>query len=183
METLIDDGLIAGVLDLTTTELADELVGGVLSAGPARLTAAARRGVPQVVAPGATDMVNFHARETVPQKFHGRILYQHNPHVTLMRTTVAECAAIGADMGRKLAAARGPVAVFAPQRGVSAIDRAGQPFDDPAAREALVAALRANAPEVEFHLLDCHINDPEFARAAAARLLQLLGNTAAPRTA
>jgi len=174
MESLIEEGLIAGVLDLTTTELADELVGGVLSAGPMRLTAAARRGVPQVVSLGATDMVNFHARESVPAKFVCRTFYQHNANVTLMRTTAAECAAIGADIGRKLAKAAGPVAVFAPTLGVSALDRAGQPFDDPAARQATCAALRASAPDLEFTALDWHINDPEFARAAAGRLIAIL---------
>ena len=174
MESLIDEGLIAGVLDITTTELADELVGGVLSAGPARLTAAARRGVPQVVSLGATDMVNFHARETVPAKFVGRTFYQHNANVTLMRTTVKECAAIGGDVGHKLAQATGPVAVFAPMLGVSALDRAGQPFDDPTARQATCEALRSSAPNVEFTALDWHINDPEFARAAASRLIEML---------
>ena len=146
MESLIDEGLIAGVLDITTTELADELVGGVLSAGSTRLTAAARRGVPQVVSLGATDMVNFHAPETVPERFRDRLFYQHNPNVTLMRTTPAECAAIGADIGCKLATATGPAAVFVPLGGVSAIDAAGQPFDDPAARprwsRRCAAALR-----------------------------------------
>jgi uncharacterized protein (UPF0261 family) len=182
MESLIEEGLIAGVLDITTTELADELVGGVLSAGPSRLTAAARRGVPQVVSLGATDMVNFHARETVPAKFAGRTFYQHNANVTLMRTTVEECAAIGADIGRKLAKATGPVAVLAPIRGVSALDCAGQPFDDPAARQATCAALRSNAPHLEFTALDWHINDPEFARKAAGRLMEMLAAKRATST-
>ncbi len=174
MESLIDEGLIAGVLDITTTELADELVGGVLSAGPERLTAASRAGIPQVVSPGATDMVNFHARQTVPDRFGDRNFYQHNPNVTLMRTTVEECAAIGAEMGRKLSAAKGPAAVFVPSAGVSAIDRAGQPFDDPVARHALVAALRAAAPALEIHQLECHINDTAFAQAAARRLVEMI---------
>jgi uncharacterized protein (UPF0261 family) len=174
MESLIDDGLIAGVLDITTTELADELVGGVLSAGPGRLTAAGRRGVPQVVSLGATDMVNFHARETVPEKFRDRTFYEHNANVTLMRTTADECAAIGAEIGRKLAASTGPAAVFVPKLGVSAIDRTGQPFDEPAARGALVAALRAAAPALEIQEFDYHINDADFAQAAAARLIEML---------
>ena len=174
MESLIDEGLIAGVLDITTTELADELVGGVLSAGPARLTAAARRGVPQVVSVGATDMVNFHAPESVPDKFRQRKFYHHNPNVTLMRTTAAECAQIGADMARKLSASCGPVCVMLPAKGVSAIDRAGQPFDDPRARQTLVDSLRAGGPNLEIHELDYHINDPEFAEAAARRLLEML---------
>ena len=174
MESLIADGLIAGVLDITTTELADELVGGVLSAGPARLTAAAARGVPQVVSVGATDMVNFHARETVPVQFHGRRFYQHNANVTLMRTTPAENAAIGADIGRKLAAATGPVEIWLPRRGVSAIDAAGQPFDDPEARQALFDAVKANARRTTIVELDRHINDPEFAEAAARQLIELM---------
>lgn len=174
MESLIAEGLIAGVLDITTTELADELVGGVLSAGPQRLTAAARAGVPQVVSVGATDMVNFHARETVPAQFAGRNLYQHNASVTLMRTTAEENAAIGAEIGRKVSAATGPAAILLPLRGVSAIDRAGQPFDDPQARAALFAAIRATAEPIEIMEMDCHINDPAFAEAAAAKLLELM---------
>jgi uncharacterized protein (UPF0261 family) len=174
MESLVEEGLIAGVLDVTTTELADELVGGFLSAGPNRLTAAGRRGVPQVVSVGATDMVNFHAPATVPEQFRGRKLYQHNASVTLMRTTAEENARIGEDIGRKLAAANGPVAVFLPRRGVSAIDREGQPFDDPAARQALFDAIRRVAPHVEIHERDEHINDPEFARAMAQRLMDMM---------
>jgi uncharacterized protein (UPF0261 family) len=174
MESLVAEGLIAGVLDITTTELADELVGGVLSAGPNRLTAAARAGVPQVISVGATDMVNFHARETVPAKFAGRNLYQHNASVTLMRTTAEENAAIGAEIGRKAAAATGPTAILLPLRGVSAIDREGQPFDDPQARAALFAAIRETAGPIEIAELDCHINDPAFAEAAAAKLLELM---------
>lgn len=176
MESLIQEGLFGGVLDITTTELADELVGGVLSAGSERLTAAATRGVPQVVSVGATDMVNFHSPASVSEKFRGRKFYHHNPNVTLMRTTAEECARIGADMGRKLSAAIGPVAVLLPAQGVSAIDRSGQPFDDPAARRALFSALRRSAPQLEIQELDCHINDPQFAVAAAGRLLELLGS-------
>jgi uncharacterized protein (UPF0261 family) len=178
MESLIREGAFAGVLDITTTELADELVGGALTAGADRLSAAADCGTPQVVSIGATDMVNFHARETVPPQFAGRIFYQHNANVTLMRTTPEECARIGADMGRKLAGARGPVCVLIPARGVSAIDKAGQPFDDVAARQALVAALRGAAPQVEVRELDQHINDRQFAESAARRLLAMLGEAA-----
>jgi uncharacterized protein (UPF0261 family) len=179
MESLIEDGLVAGVLDITTTELADELVGGVLSAGPRRLTAAARCGVPQVVSLGATDMVNFHARDSVPTRFADRKFYQHNANVTLMRTTAAECAAIGTDIGRKLSAASGPALVLAPMRGVSAIDRTGQPFDDPVARRALVDALRHAGRAVNVEEVDAHINDPEFARLAARRLLEMMGKRSA----
>lgn len=180
MESLIRDRVIAGVLDITTTELADEIVGGVLSAGPHRLTAASACGIPQVVSVGATDMVNFHAPESVPEPFRERTLYHHNPNVTLMRTTAAECARIGADIGAKLAAASGPVSVLLPGQGVSAIDRARQPFDDPAARQTLFEALRTAAPEVDVRVLDCHINDPAFATALAERLLELMPAPASP---
>jgi uncharacterized protein (UPF0261 family) len=174
MESLIRDGLIAGVLDITTTELADELVGGVLSAGPTRLTAATEAGVPQVVSVGALDMVNFHAPETIPARFEGRQFYRHNPSVTLMRTTREENAALGKEIAGKLAAAHAPAAILLPLRGVSAIDRAGQPFDDPAAREALFEAIRQHRGQVELVELDCHINDPPFAEAAASKLILLM---------
>ena len=167
MESLVREGLVAGVLDITTTELADELVGGFLTAGPTRLTAAAQCGVPQVVSVGATDMVNFHAPESVPEKFGGRVFYRHNPTVTLMRTTPAENALIGADLGRKVAAATGPACILFPRGGVSAIDRSGQPFDEPAARQALLDAIRRHCGPVELVEYDGHINDPEFAEAAA----------------
>ena len=174
METLISEGLIAGVLDLTTTELADELCGGFLSAGPDRLTAAGQAGVPQVVSVGACDMVNFYAPESVPTKYHGRKFYRHNPVVTLMRTTSEENARIGEDLGRKVAAAKGPKAILLPKKGVSAIDAAGQPFDDPEARQVLYGAIRKAAAGVEIVELDSHINDPEFADAAARKLLDLM---------
>jgi uncharacterized protein (UPF0261 family) len=174
MESLIGEGLIAGVLDLTTTDLADEHVGGFLSAGPDRLTAAGRAGVPQVVSTGALDMVNFYAPDTVPARFEGRTFYRHNPNVTLMRTTAEECAAIGAGIARRLSAARGPVSVLLPARGVSAIDRAGQPFDDPSARRALHDAIRAGLPPDRVSELDLHINDEAFADAAADRLLAMM---------
>jgi uncharacterized protein (UPF0261 family) len=174
MESLVAEGLISGVLDITTTELADELVGGMLSAGPDRLSAAARAGVPQVVSVGATDMVNFHAPETVPERFHGRKFYPHNANVTLMRTTAEENGRLGEEIGRKVATALGPVTIMLPTAGVSAIDRAGQPFDDPAARQALFAGICSDAGTTEIVTLDCHINDPEFADAAAARLIAMM---------
>lgn len=174
MESLLRDGVFAGVLDITTTELADELVGGVLSAGPERLTAAARAGVPQVVSVGATDMVNFHAPENVPAEFSRRTFYRHNPSVTLMRTTVEECAQIGADIGRKLRTADGPVTVFLPTQGVSAIDREGQPFDDPNARGALFDAIRSEGRSLDVREMNSHINDPAFAMALAKRLLEMI---------
>lgn len=174
MESLIDEGHIAGVLDITTTELADELFGGVLSAGPDRLTAAGRRGVPQVVSVGATDMVNFHAWDTVPDRFRQRLLYRHNASVTLMRTTAEENAQLGAEIGRKLSAALGPTAILLPRRGVSALDSEGKPFDNPTAREALFTAVKASAGHVPVEELDVHINDAAFAAAAANRLLTLM---------
>jgi uncharacterized protein (UPF0261 family) len=174
METLISEGLIAGVLDLTTTELADELCGGFLTAGPERLTAAGKAGIPQVVSVGAVDMVNFYAPDSVPAKYKGRKLYSHNPVVTLMRTTPEECARIGADLGKKVAAATGPKAILLPKKGVSAIDAVGQPFDDPEARISLYSAIREHAKGVEITELDHHINDPEFADAAARKLLELM---------
>jgi uncharacterized protein (UPF0261 family) len=180
MESLVGEGLIAGVLDLTTTELADEHVGGFLSAGPDRLLAAGKAGIPQVVSTGALDMVNFYAPETVPDKFRNRTFYRHNANVTLMRTAAEECAAIGADIARKLSVATGPVSVLLPGRGVSAIDREGQPFDDPRARRALHDAIRAGLPGGDVQELDLHINDEEFADAAARKLMELMSTVGRP---
>ncbi|MCC6222113.1 MAG: Tm-1-like ATP-binding domain-containing protein [Thermoleophilia bacterium] len=174
MEALVRDGFITAVLDVTTTELADELVGGVLSAGPDRLEAAGALGIPQVVSLGALDMVNFGPVETVPERFRTRNLYVHNPTVTLMRTTPEECAGLGQRIAMKLNAARGPVALFVPLRGISAIAVEGQPFRDAGADEALFAALRERLdPHVEVHWLELEINDPAFARAMADRLAEL----------
>jgi len=174
MEGLIADGLIAGVLDITTTELADELVGGILSAGPERLTAAGKRGVPQVISVGATDMVNFGPVATVPEKFKGRHFYEHNPSVTLMRTTKEENVDIGREIGEKAAASMGPTAVLLPLQGVSAIDKTGEPFEDHEARAALFQAIRDNRGEAELGEIDAHLNDPQFAEAAAKKLLEML---------
>ena len=174
LEGLVADGLIAGVLDLTTTELADELVGGTLSAGPTRLTAAGRLGVPQVISVGALDMVNFGPRATVPDRFRDRQFYQHNATVTLMRTTPAENRQLGEELGRKAAAAKGPTAILLPLRGVSAIDAAGQPFDDPAARRELFAGIRATHGSVRLIEREAHINDADFAETAADLLREML---------
>ncbi|MER6497987.1 Tm-1-like ATP-binding domain-containing protein [Streptomyces sp. NPDC001455] len=184
LEKLAAGGFLAGVLDLTTTELADELVGGVLSAGPDRLTAAGRAGLPQVVAPGALDMVNFGARETVPERFAERRLLVHNPTVTLMRTTVGEMTELGTLMGRKLAAAQGPAAVLWPLGGVSAVDAPGGPFRDPEADAAGLSSLRTalKGSAVELREVDAHLNDPAFAVAAADRLHQLISAPADPDT-
>ncbi len=175
MEALIAAGFVMGVADVTTTEWADELVGGVLSAGPDRLDAAARAGIPQVVSVGALDMVNFGPRATVPERFAGRRLHVHNPSVTLMRTTPEESARLGEIIAAKLNRATGPITLLLPLRGVSAIDREGQPFHDPAADTALFDALRRHVGDgVVVRELDLHINDPEFADAVADALLASL---------
>jgi uncharacterized protein (UPF0261 family) len=175
MEQLIEDGAIQAVLDLTTTELADELVGGVMSAGPHRLEAAGRKGIPQLVCPGAIDMVNFGPAETVPIKFRTRKLYVHNPTVTLMRTTPEECAAIGRITATRLNRATGPVTVLIPLQGVSAIDKLGGPFYSPEALDSYCGALKATlSSAVQLVELDAHINDDSFARAATDLLLQSL---------
>lgn len=171
MEALVSGGFLDGVLDITTTELADELVGGVFSAGARRLEAAAARGTPQVVSLGALDMVNFGPIETVPQQFTGRRLYRHNPSVTLMRTNAQECADLGHTIARKLNAATGPVALYIPLRGLSAIATEGNVFYDPEADRALTSSLTADlGPHVDVHELDMDINDPRFARAMADHL-------------
>ena len=175
MEELIRAGFIAGVLDLTTTELADELAGGVLSAGPNRLEAAGELGVPQVVSLGALDMVNFGARESIPAKYAERKLYPHNPLVTLMRTTREENAELGRIIAAKLSKAKGPTVLMIPKKGVSAIDVEGKPFYDAEADEALFAALRKNiTPNVTLVELDADINSDAFATEAAHRLLALV---------
>ena len=173
MEDLVRGGFLAGVLDVTTTELADELVGGILSAGPDRLEAAGEAGLPQVIAPGALDMVNFGTRDTVPEKFRNRLFYQHNPTVTLMRTTTEEMAELGRIMARKLSEARGPATVIIPMQGVSAIDKTAQPFDSPEARAAWRENLKANiGSNVTVIEMDAHINDDEFATRLAETLLE-----------
>jgi uncharacterized protein (UPF0261 family) len=172
MESLIESGAVSGVLDITTTEWADELVGGVLNAGPTRLEAAARRGVPAVITPGCLDMVNFGAPGTVPERFMGRRFYQHNPQVTLMRTTAEECAALGRIIAEKVNLSTGSTTVLIPLKAISVISEAGQPFHDPSADRALFTALgkylRPTIPVIE---VDATINDPAFADACVAALL------------
>jgi uncharacterized protein (UPF0261 family) len=172
MESLIEAGLIAGVLDVTTTEWADEVVGGVFTAGPTRLEAAARHGVPAIVTPGCLDMVNFGAPDTVPEKFKGRRFYPHNPNVTLMRTTPEENRRMGEIIAGKLNLSTAPVTVLVPLRGLSMIDTDGQAFWWPEADRALFAALKKNLrrdiPVIE---MDCDINAPEFAQRCAETLL------------
>ena len=172
MEALIASGLVAGVLDITTTELADELVGGVLSAGPERLDAAAKHGVPAIVVPGCLDMVNFGEPHTVPKQFAGRTLYAPNPQVTLLRTTPEACATLGRLLATKVNASRGPVTVLIPRRGISVISAAGGPFHDPGTDEALYGAIEsALRPDIPCVSLDSEINDPTFARACVEALL------------
>jgi uncharacterized protein (UPF0261 family) len=179
MEALIAGGMVAGVADVTTTEWCDELVGGMLGAGPHRLEAAAQKGVPQVVSCGALDMVNFLGPfDTVPDRFKGRRFHIHNANVTLMRTTPQECAEVGRVIAEKISVARGPTTLIMPLRGVSALDREGAPFHDPEADAALFDALRRHVrtPPVELIELDLHINDPAFADALADQLLAALAH-------
>jgi uncharacterized protein (UPF0261 family) len=174
MEALMKAGFITGSLDVTTTELADEVVGGVLSAGPDRLEMAGSLGIPQVVSLGALDMVNFGPLDTVPPQFKDRNLYVHNATVTLMRTTEPECAELGRMIARKLNAAIGPLTLFIPLGGVSMIDVPGAPFHDPAADAALIRELKAGLrPDVEVVEMATDINDPAFATAMAERLDEL----------
>jgi uncharacterized protein (UPF0261 family) len=176
LEALISDGYFAGVADVTTTEWCDELVGGVLPAGPDRLDAGARTGVPQVVSLGALDMVNFGPRNTLPPQFENRNIYVHNPEVTLIRTTPEECAQLGEIIAKKLNKTTGPTALFVPLKGVSAIDVEGMPFYDPIADKALFDAIRKHLDrsKVELVELDMAINDPKFADAMAERLQQMI---------
>ncbi len=177
MESLIASGYIAGVLDITTTEWADEVCGGVLSAGPNRLEAAARAGIPQVVVPGCIDMCNFWAPETVPQKYKDRLFYQWNPNVTLMRTTPEENARMGAIFAEKLNQARGPVAVFVPLKGVSELDAPDKPFWWPEANQAFITALKRDLrSDIPVIIMDNNINDPEFSGKVAEKLLEMLKN-------
>jgi uncharacterized protein (UPF0261 family) len=185
MESLIEDGLIDGVLDITTTELADELLGGTRSAGPKRLEAAARKGVPQVVSLGALDAVNFGTPDTVPQRFAGRRFYRHNAQTTLMRTSPQEAAELGRIIAGKLNAAAGPVLLLLPLRGFSNLDAKGQAFEDREADAALIAALHRHVDSARVRLreVDAHINDPSFADLAAESLLGLMEEHARERAA
>lgn len=173
MEDLIESGMVAGVLDITTTEWADELAGGSLTAGPTRMDAAAKAGIPVVVAPGCLDMVNFGERASVPSKYADRNFYIHNPQVTLMRTTPEECAELGKIIAAKTNRYTAPAAILIPKKAISVISAEGQPFHDPAADEALFTAIRKEA-KVPVEELDEEINSPAFARACAEKLLALL---------
>ena len=176
MEKLADSGLLEGVIDVSTTEIADEIAGGTLSAGPTRLDVFARHALPYVGSCGALDMANFGAWDSVPERFKGRRLYKHNPNVTLMRTTLDECRAIGEFIAGKLNAMRGPVRFLIPEGGVSAIDKPGGPFHDPEADRMLFDTLathfRAGA-ERKLVRLPHHINDEAFADALVAAWLEI----------
>lgn len=177
MEQLIRDGYFDGVFDITTTEWADELVGGVLTAGPARLDAAAEQGVPQVIAPGCLDMVNFWARETVPAQFEGRLFYVWNPNVTLMRTTPAENAQLGKILADKANRSSAPVAFFLPLQGLSLLDAPGKEFWDPAADRALFDAIKQNVrADIPVRELDNNVNDDAFVDAMTSALLDMLNH-------
>ena len=172
MESLIASGLVSGVLDITTTEWADELVGGVLTAGPERLDATAKAKIPAIIAPGCLDMVNFGEPASVPAKFAGRLFYQHNPQVTLMRTTPEECTELGRILAEKINRYTAPVTVLLPLRAISVISAPGHPFHSPAADEALFTSLRHHLrPDIPVLTPDVEINDPAFARACAESLL------------
>ncbi|MBZ9741596.1 MULTISPECIES: Tm-1-like ATP-binding domain-containing protein [unclassified Mesorhizobium] len=176
MEKLADSGLLSGVIDITTTEVCDLLFGGVLPAAQDRFGAVARTGLPYVGSVGALDMVNFWAPSTIPERYRGRLFYEHNPNVTLMRTTARECRAIGEWIGAKLALCKGPVHFLIPEKGVSALDIEGGAFFDPEADAALFEAIertiRPNATR-RVTRLPLHINDPEFAQAATAAFLDI----------
>ena len=178
MEKLVDSDMLVGVLDITTTEICDYLLGGVLSAGETRLDAIARTRVPYVGSVGALDMVNFWALDTVPDVHKGRLLYRHNPNVTLMRTNPDECRQIGTWLAGKLNAMQGPVRLLIPTLGVSALDIEGAEFYDPAADAALFAAIEHTVDwndERRLVRVDCHINDPAFADAAVVAYREIAG--------
>jgi uncharacterized protein (UPF0261 family) len=173
MESLVESGLVSGVLDITTTEWADELLGGVLSAGPDRLEGAAKAAVPAIVTPGCLDMVNFGEPQTVPDKYEGRTFYHHNPQVTLMRTSAEECSTLGKMIAEKINAYTAPVTVLLPTKAISVISAEGKPFHDAQADQALFTALKAHLrsgiPVIE---MDVEINDPRFSQACAEALLE-----------
>lgn len=176
MDAIIDSGIVSGVLDITTTELADELVGGVLTAGPDRMNAAARAGIPVVVGPGCLDMVNFGEPSSVPEKFSSRHFYHHNPQVTLMRTTPEECAELGNILIEKTNAYRAQTAILIPTKAISVISAEGQSFHDPKADQMLFEAIKKGSkhPVIE---MDVEINDPKFARACAKKLMEMMGKS------
>jgi uncharacterized protein (UPF0261 family) len=178
LEKLVDSGLVTGVIDATTTEVADLVAGGVMSAGDDRLGAIARTGVPYVGSVGALDMVNFWAPETMPERYRARKIHRHNPQVTLMRTTAAENREIGAWIAERLNRCDGPLRFLIPERGVSALDAPGQPFYDPAADAALFEALLENLRQTDRRRairLPLHINDEAFSAALVDAYREIAG--------
>jgi uncharacterized protein (UPF0261 family) len=175
MEGLIADGFITASLDMTTTELADEICGGMLSAGPERCLAASRAGIPAVLVPGCVDMANFGGMETVPEKYHDRTLYKWNPNITLLRTNVEENRWMGEKIAAAANAATAPVAVLLPLKGVSMLDSEGHEFWDPEADGACFDAIRSGLkPGIPLIEVDANINDPEFSGKVAETLLEML---------
>lgn len=175
MEKLCESGMLAGMLDVTLTEVCDLIAGGIMSAGEGRLDVVAATGVPWVGSVGALDMVNFGGRATVPERYSDRLLHEHNPEITLMRTTPEENRAMGEWIARKLNGCEGPVRLLLPEGGVSAMDAPGQPFHDPVANAALFAAIEATLEDSSRLIrLPHHINDPAFAEALTAHLLEVL---------
>jgi len=175
MESLVDDGFVSAVLDMTTTEWADQICGGVFDAGPTRLEAPGRAGIPHLIVPGCIDMCNFGPRDTVPEKYQDRLFYEWNPSVTLMRTTVEENARMGEVFAGKANAARGPVAFLIPSKGFSLLDVDGEIFHDPATNQAFTAALKKNLnPDVLVEEMDVVINDPKLAERATGMMLELI---------
>jgi uncharacterized protein (UPF0261 family) len=180
METLVADGLVEAVLDITTTEWADELCQGVFSAGPGRLDAPGQRGIPHLIVPGCVDMTNYGPPATVPEKYRqaNRRFYEWNPSVTLMRTNMSENREMGEIFARKANAAKGPVAFLLPLRGVSMLDGDGQPFCDRDADSAMFQAIKSNSkPHIPVVEIDVNINDPAFAAKAVGMMLQLIRQT------
>ena len=175
LESLVADGYITGVLDITTTEWADQIAGGVLPGGPNRYDVVSQKGIPQIVAPGCIDMANFWARETVPKQYDNRRFFQWAPNVTLMRTTPEENATIGRILAEKANHSSGPVAFFLPLKGVSMLDAPQKEFWWPEANQALFDAIKDNLkPEIPVYEMDCNINDNEFADAMANKMLEFL---------
>ena len=176
LEEVVKTGAVVGVLDITTTELADEIGGGIWPAGPERLEVAGRLGIPQVVSLGALDVVTIGPPEPLPERFAGRPIYVHNDVLAATRTTPDEYREIGALVARKLNAATGPTVLYVPLRGLSMLTTEGQVFHDPEADEALFGTLRelVDRSRVEVHEVDAEINDPQFALAMAERLHELV---------
>ena len=177
LEALANAGLLQGMVDLTTTEAADHLLGGVCTAGPERFDAVAKTGIPWIGSCGALDMVNFWAPETIPEKYRGRLFHAHNANVTLMRTTAAELEAIAGWIAAKLNASKGPVRLLLPAGGVSALDAPGQKFHDPAANEALFKAFERHFATSDLHKLvrvPHHINDAAFVETVERIVRELI---------